>query len=227
VGIPYSDLTFIPLLRLNGSEVLEARGTVTFDIKSLSGDIVAHSSIPFLVSVLSGRLPLSGVVVLQQPFLIEPGAYTVFLTIADSMGNANGTLERRFEVPQFLRNTLAASPLTLADLMEDGPPVGIFAVGTLKVRPNLTGKFRRDQDLNLFQQVYDETSGGLLMETLITANGKEFRKTSDEIFKSSQTNVTKKIPLSDFPPGAYGVQTTITDPATGQRVTSTAQFSVE
>ena len=68
------------------------------------------------------------------------------------------------------------------------------------------------------------------METLITLDGREVRKVSEQLQRSADPwgmTITKKIPLADFMPGVYSIQTTYTDPATGDRVVSTGEFTVK
>jgi hypothetical protein len=93
-------------------------------------------------------------------------------------------------------------------------------------------ELRRDQDLNIFQQVYTPAGEAgsilpLVMETRITLDGREIQRVSEELQRGADMTVTKKIPLADFTPGTYSVQTTYTDAASGERVVSTGEFSVK
>jgi hypothetical protein len=93
----------------------------------------------------------------------------------------------------------------------------------------------RDQNLNIFQQVYVSATEArstlpVYMETLITLDGREVRRVSEELQRSADLwgmAITKKIPLADFTPGVYSIQTSYTDAATGERVVSTGQFTVK
>jgi hypothetical protein len=92
-------------------------------------------------------------------------------------------------------------------------------------------EFRSDQNLNIFQQVYaaERDAGSplpLAMEILITLDGREIQRTTEQIQRSETPSIVRSIPLTDFTPGVYAVQTTYTDAASGERVVSTAQFRV-
>jgi hypothetical protein len=94
------------------------------------------------------------------------------------------------------------------------------------------GGFRRDQDLNIYQQIYlpskDASSPApLSMETLITSDGREIKRVGEQLERSANATITRKTSLADFSPGVYTVQTTYTDSATGERVVSTGQFTVK
>ena len=57
-----------------------------------------------------------------------------------------------------------------------------------------------------------------------TLDGREIQRVSEEVQRSPDVTITRKIPLADFTPGNYSVQTTYTDAASGERFVSTGQF---
>ena len=70
-------------------------------------------------------------------------------------------------MPVLVRTSLAAGSLVIADVLEKGSRSGIFSIGDLTVRPQVRGNFRRDQTLNIFQQVYSDGTGSLGFEVQI------------------------------------------------------------
>ena len=102
-----------------------------------------------------------------------------------------------------------------------------FRLGDLTVRPNFTGRLRRDQDLNLVQQVYNPASASLTYETVILTAGQEIKRVREDLTTASELTVIKNFPLSEFPAGSYEVQTVVTDTWRGLKVGAGAQFSLE
>jgi beta-lactamase regulating signal transducer with metallopeptidase domain len=229
LGIPYTDLTFLHRTTAAGTTTLQASANVVLDVTILSGRSVAHRDDPIEINVLGSSFSADGIGVWQEVVLLPPGLYRLRLQVMDTAAGTTWVAsDRRLEVPELARTSLAASSLVTADLLEKGSRPGVFSIGDLKVRPNVSGKFRRDQTLNIFQQVYSDGTGSLGFEVQIrTPQARILERLSDELQKSPQINITKSIPLSDLPPGSYEILTAITDPGTGTSVVSSEPFTVE
>lgn len=229
LGIPYKDLTFLQRTTAAGTASLQANANVVLDVTILSGRHVAYRDDPIEINVLASSFSADGIGVWQEVVLLPPGVYRLRVQVMDTAAGTTWVAsDRRLEVPQLARTSLAASSLVIADLLEKGSPPGVFSIGDLKVRPNVSGKFRRDQTLNIFQQVYSDGMGSLGFEVQIrTPQSQILERVSDELQKSPQINVTKSIPLSDLPPGSYEIVTAITEPGTGASVVSSEPFTVE
>jgi hypothetical protein len=128
-------------------------------IVSLSGRVVGRAEEPFQIDLPASRaIPPAGLAALERTFQLEPGAYSLRAVVTDSVTGSTGLMERRFEVPAISSTIHSASSLVLADVIQRGNPSNIsssFRLGDVTVRPNFTGRLRRDQDLNLVQQVYN------------------------------------------------------------------------
>jgi len=200
-------------------------------IARLSGRLVARVEEPFgVVFPLSRSIPPASLAAVEKVFQLEPGAYSLFVAVTDSMtGSLLGIVERRMEIPAIPPTLHSASSLILADLIESGSgsPSDAFRLGDIRVRPNFTGKLQRGQDLKLVQQVYNPASSSLTYETLITTSGREVKRVREDLATSPELTVIRNFPLSDLPPGSYEVETTVTDSATGLKVGARANFSVE
>src|SRR5688572_30265393 len=150
VGFPYSSLFFSQSGRTVAAAV-EANGTFAMRISRLAGGVAERVEQPFQVSVLSSQYQRSGLAVLEQVFLLSPGAYSFFISASDSTTGELGLMERRLEVPRISQTDLATSSLIVADMIDSGPGIR-FRIGDLRARPNTTGRFRRNQELRIAQQ---------------------------------------------------------------------------
>jgi len=161
----------------------------------------------------------------QKPLPLRPGLYKLELVIKDINSGNVGTLSKGFNVPRIPDEKLATSSLILADRIENVPPrqvaAGPFILGSSKVMPNVKSEFGRDQNLNLWLQVYslkvDEATHkpSATVETLITRSGKEVKKIVEDATELSsaaqQMTLMKTLPLTGFEPGEYSVQIKVTD----------------
>ena len=233
LGLPHSRFTF---KEESPERYLKAAGRIEGQVTNLTGKVIVPIEETFEIMMLPQNSNPSAVAVLQKTLYLKPGLYRMFILISDSNSGNTGTIDTRLEVKGFPSDKLSTSSLILADLVEPVPLGTVssnFRIGSLRVRPNMS-ELGRDQDLNIFQQVYvSATEAGstlpVSMETLITLDGREVRRVSEQLQRSADLwgmAITKKISLADFPPGTYSIQTSYTDAATGERVVSTGEFTV-
>ena len=202
LGIPYSGLAFSQ----NGA-ILQASGRYEMQIVSLSGRVVGRAEEPFQISFPpSTAIPPAGLAALERVFQLEPGAYSLRAVVTDSVTGSTGLMERRFEVPAISSTIHSASSLVLAELIQSGsgnPSLSsAFHLGDVTVRPNFTGRLRRDQDLNLVQQVYNPASASLAYEMVISTSGQEIKRVREDLTTAPELTVIKNFPLSEFPAGS-------------------------
>jgi hypothetical protein len=176
----------------------------------------------------------------QETRYLLPGLYKLHLTIEDKHSQSIGVQDLPLSVPRIPGQTLQASSMILAYSVTDLPQRAVgtdpFALGNKKVRPNVSGVFRQDQDLNVWQEVYglttDQTthrpSAGF--ELVISQNDKEIKRlvsTSTElIVPGQQMSYTNTVALANFGPGPYDVQIKVTDNLTKESYLTTGKFSV-
>jgi uncharacterized protein involved in outer membrane biogenesis len=159
--------------------------------------------------------------------------------VNDSKSNNSGTIEKRLEVKRFPEGNLSSSSLVLADLIDVLPPRTVsaqFQIGSLKVRPSVKREFQRNQNMNVFLQVYglkldDKThKPSVSSEVLITRDGQEVKKMTSEVEEvagaAQQLNFIKQIAMSDFEPGEYAIQVKITDNLGQTPLVSNDKFTV-
>jgi hypothetical protein len=183
---------------------------------------------------------------LDQPFLYQetrwliPGLYKLHLTIEDKTSQSVGVKDIVLKVPRIPDQTLQASSMILAYSVTDLPSrqVGTepFALGDKKVKPNVTGVFRRDQNLSVWQEIYGLTQDqathkpSATFEMVISQNKKEIKKLvteSAELTGSGlQMKYTSSVPLADFAPGKYEVQIKVTDNLTKESFVTPGSFTV-
>ncbi len=176
----------------------------------------------------------------QRIVPLRPGLYKLDLVLKDMNSGNVGTINQRLQVPRFPDDKLQLSSLILADLIENLPSTqigaGSFILGGTKVRPNVKEEFQRGKNLNLWFQVYnlklDEQSHkpSATIETLITRNGQEVKKTVEQSTELSnaaaQMTLAKILPLSDFEPGEYAIQVKVMDNLTKDVIAATEKFAV-
>ena len=183
---------------------------------------------------------------------LMPGLYRLDIAIKD-VNNPDhvGLYGRGIDVPVYHDEKLGASSLILADEMY---PVssrqigsGNFIIGGDFVRPRVAAttipaspvKFKRNQSLNFWMQVYnlgiDETtksnSATVTYEISDTASGavilqKEL-ESKDLGAHSDQLTVEKTLPIAGLQPGKYKVTVKINDAISKQEIAQSAPFVVE
>ncbi|HET9942114.1 MAG TPA: GWxTD domain-containing protein [Terriglobia bacterium] len=239
VQIAYKNLTFKEETTAAGNKSMHATGRIEGRIQKLSGRVVDRIDDPIEINIPIAQFRPDGHAVYQRVLNLAPGAYSLFLVVNDAKSNNSGTLEKRLEVKRFLDGNLASSSLVLADLLEVLPPRAVanqFQVGSLKVRPSVKREFQRTQTMSVFMQLYglkvDEKTHkpSLTSEVLITRDGQEIKKLTDEAFEvvgaAQQVNFIKQIPVSELEPGQYAIQVKIMDNLAQTPLVSSDKFTV-
>jgi len=176
----------------------------------------------------------------QETRYLTPGKYKVHITVEDQNSQSTGVQDYMLNVPRIPDQSLQASSMILAYSVTDLPSRGLgvepFALGDKKVKPNVTGIFRSDQNLNVWQEFYgltlDQTSRkpSATIEMLISQNKKEIKKLvsdSTELTGSGlQMKYSNSVPLVDFAPGQYEVQIKVTDNLTKESFVTPGKFTV-
>jgi len=151
--------------------------------------------------------------------------------------------ETALDVPHFDEEKLASSSLILADTIEKLPTKsiggGMFAIGDTKVRPRLGDKFRQDEKMGIYLQVYnfqpDEKTQKPLGEITYqiskagsSDNVLDFTEDLTKIPNASANQVTieKLLPLKALAPGAYTLRVKATDKRGNQTLQQQTNFTV-
>jgi VWFA-related protein len=147
---------------------------------------------------------------------LPPGRYQMRFAAHDSNGGTVGSVLYDLEVPDFTKAPLVMSGIVLTSLsgaaeITARPDEQLRAV--LPGPPVATRAFPRNDEVALFAEVYD-TEGDKphkvgITTTVITDTGEvvfksdEERSSSDLGGKRGGYGYTAKVPMKDFPPGAY------------------------
>jgi len=237
MAIKYKDIAFQEQEGVH-SCLLHVFGIITSVTGKRAGYIEQTISNRFSAAEFSRALETSAVT--QKVMPLAPGLYKIDLVIKDLNSGNVGTTSTSLRVPRWPDEKLGLSSLILADRMEPISPRQLssdqFVLGSTKVRPNVKQEFSREQNLNLWLQVYnlkiDEGSHkpSATVETLITRNGSEVAKITEEATELSgaaqQMTIMKSLPLSGYAVGDYSVQVKITDNLTKDQQVQTGKFKV-
>jgi len=183
-----------------------------------------------------------GSAIFQKQISLVPGVYRLTVAAKDVIGGNTTTYEQRLDVPRFEDDQLAMSSLVLADKIEKLPinsiGTGQFVIGASKVRPRVNTKFRRDEKVGIYMQVYNFETDALThkpdgeVEYEVTKNG-----TNEKVFDftenlteltggASQMIIEKLLPLQNFAPGDYTLKMKVTDKKRNETLSPTATFTV-
>lgn len=176
----------------------------------------------------------------QKIVPLRPGLYRMDLVLKDVNSGNLGTLQQRLTVPRFDDEQLSASSLILADLLEKVPSrqigTGPFVIGNTKVRPAVGERFRRDQRLGIYIQVYnlavDEKSHKpqALVEYAVLRDKKPIFQASEDASQiphaSQQITLEKMLPLESLEPGRYELEIKVTDQLANRTITPKASFTI-
>jgi hypothetical protein len=183
-----------------------------------------------------------GSAIYQKQISLAPGVYRLTVAAKDIVGGNTTTWEQRLDVPHFEDDQLAMSSLVLADTIEKLPTTSIgtgqFVIGASKVRPRVNGRFRRDEKVGIYLQVYNfeldqlthKADGEVQYE--VTKNG-----TNEKVFDFSedlsqltggaaQMVIEKLLPLQNFAPGDYTLKMKVIDKKRNETLSPTATFTV-
>jgi GWxTD domain-containing protein len=179
-----------------------------------------------------------------------PGLYRLDIAIKDVNNKDHvGVYGRGLEVPTYHDEKLATSTLILADQMslvssrEIGS--GNFVIGNTFIRPRVSpnpatpAKFKRNQQLNFWMQVYnlgiDEATKSnqatvtyQITDTATSTVVLEKQLESKELgAHSDQLTVEKTLPMAGLQPGKYKVTIKINDAISKQEIAQSVPFVVE
>ncbi|MDT5294005.1 MAG: hypothetical protein QOJ76_885 [Acidobacteriota bacterium] len=174
----------------------------------------------------------------QRVLPLSPGNYKVDLLIRDVKSGATTVKAIGFEVPKYAPDKLGTSTLVLAvklQALNDQLP-GMFSIGPYKVVPNVSGSYKRGQDVGIYMQVYnagiDQTTlrPAVDVDYVLTKDGKEVFKQAEDWRGSSDAGqrltLARLLPTSNLPPGEYEINVRVRDKVSGQSLSPTAKFQI-
>jgi hypothetical protein len=134
------------------------------------------------------------------------------------------------------------STLVLADDIQKLPTnsigTGQFVIGASKVRPRVNTRFRRDEKVGIYLQVYNfeldalthKPDGEVEYEVTKNDTNEKVFDFSEDLTKltggAAQMIIEKLLPLQNFAPGDYTLKMKVMDKKRNQTLTPTATFTV-
>lgn len=175
----------------------------------------------------------------QRVLPLSPGTYKVDLLVRDINSGTQILKQVGFTVPKFEPEKLAASSLVLAvklQALNDQLP-GMFSIGPYKVLPNVSGVFKRGQEVGIYMQIYnagiDQTTlrPSVDVEYVLTdKNGREILKQDEDwrgLSDSGQRlTLARLLPTTQLAPGEYTVTIRVRDKVSGQTLSPASKFTV-
>ncbi len=183
-----------------------------------------------------------GVSIYQKSIPLPPGMYRLNVVAKDIVGGNMNNYEMALNVPRMDEDTLFASSLVLADVLEKVPTrsigTGQFVIGTSKVRPRVGEGFKQSEKMGIYMKLYNfqadektnKPQGQIEYEIVKTADQSKVLEFTEDLTglegSASQMTIEKLLPLQSLAPGQYTLRLKVTDKLKNQSLTQSAQFSV-
>ncbi len=182
--------------------------------------------------------------VYQKAIALTPGTYKVDVVVRDVGTGNRGIRSIGFTVPKYDENKLATSTLILASTLRSTTEKdigGSFVIGSAKVIPNLSGVYKKGQDVGVYLQVYntgiDQTTLRPAVDVtyILTKGGKEILNQPEnwEGLSDSGQRLTlaRMIPTATLATGDYELKIKIKDRVPNsenkiQTLEPTAKFTI-
>ena len=176
----------------------------------------------------------------QKAVALPPGRYKVQVIVRDVVSGNTGIQNLAFEVPKYTPSQLATSTLVLAARLQytgDKDPGGMFTIGDKKVIPNVSGIYKRGQEVGVYMQIYnagiDETTLRPSVDVTYTLakDGKELL-TQPEDWKGmsdsgQRLTLSRLLPTYSLNAGDYELKIKVRDRVSGQEIKQEAKFKIE
>ena len=176
----------------------------------------------------------------QKAVPLTSGLYRLDVVLKDTTSNNVGVINTRLAVPPFDDDQLQASTLILADEISPVAAkdigIGMFVIGSTKVRPKLDQSFTASQPLGFYFQVYNlkidsathKNNASIDIQILQGDQTiKHVTQTSAQLKQSGeQLTVQESVPPQTLPPGKYRIEIKTTDAVANQSISRTADFTI-
>ncbi len=160
----------------------------------------------------------------QKAIALTPGTYKVDVVVRDVVSGNKGIRSLGFTVPKFEESKLSTSTLILASMLRSTTEKdigGSFVIGDAKVIPNVSGIYKKGQEVGIYMQVYnagiDQTTlrPAVDVEYVLTKSGKEILRQPEnwEGLSDSGQRLTlaRMIPTTQMAPGDYEIKIRVKD----------------
>ncbi len=177
--------------------------------------------------------------VYQKAYTLTPGTYKVDVVVRDVGTGNRGVRSIGFTVPKFEENKLNISSLILASKLYSTTEKdigGMFVIGDTKVLPNLSGVYKKGQEVGIYMQVYntgiDQTTlrPAVDVDYVLSKDGKELLSQKEDWKGMSDAGqrltLARLLPTNALAPGNYEIKVKIKDRVSNQYKESSGKFTV-
>jgi len=177
--------------------------------------------------------------VYQKAIALIPGTYKVDVVVRDVRSGNKGIRSIGFTVPKYDEKKLDTSTLIMASKLRSTNEAdigGMFVIGSAKVIPNLTGTYKKGQEVGIYMQVYnagiDQTTlrPAVDVQYVLTKDGKELMNQPEnwEGLSDSGQRLTlaRLLPTNAMPLGSYELKIKIKDRVSGQLLEKSSKFTI-
>ncbi len=234
-----SELTYV-----SRGDIFKARVGIYGRITSMRGKLITEFE-ETLASEYKARYIEAGRTqksVFQKIAPLQPGRYKIELVVKDLSSSNVGTFYQGIHIPALKTDSLTTSPLVLADRLQpldDFPDTPTsFVLGAVRVVPNVSGRFKPDDELGVYLQVHNagidsSTSlpevdieyairrGNEVISRVTDTSGSSIEYVSDE-----RLVLVRKMKIESLKAGRYQVVVTVSDSLTGQKTQNKASFEI-
>lgn len=180
--------------------------------------------------------------VYQNARTLEPGTYKVQVAVRDVASGNKGVRSLGFTVPRYDDENLWTSTLILASKLRsttDTDIGGRFVIGNAKVIPNLSGVFKKGQDVGIYMQVYNAKIDQTTLRPAVDVSY-VLKKGNKELFTQKEDwsglsdsgqrlTLARLLPTNKLTPGEYELEIKIKDNV-GEKIRTInpkAKFKIE
>lgn len=223
-----------------------ARGTINFYgiVTTLSGNYVKEFEDDIVRDVKEDQLEnnKNESSNYQKFLLLNSGVYKLGLVVKDLGSGRLGTTELKLDVPAFPPDRMNGSSVILSRQITkiDDPnnDLGPFVLGDLKVVPDFDKKYKLNDPLWVYLQVYNLTvdqnrlQPDVQVEYIVEHKGEEFFKFQDltgdtyNFVSGDRLVIAGRLSLRRFPPGQYRVKVRVVDNISGNSIERFENFEI-
>lgn len=177
--------------------------------------------------------------VYQKAIALTPGTYKVDVVVRDVVSGNKGIVSKGFTVPRYDEKKLSTSTMVLASKLRstnENDIGGMFVIGSAKVIPNLSGVYKKGQEMGVYLQVYnaeiDQTTlrPAVDVEYVLTKDGKEVLRQSEDwqgLSDSGQRlTLARLLPTAQMAAGTYELKIKIKDRVGNQVLEPSEKFTI-
>jgi GWxTD domain-containing protein len=162
--------------------------------------------------------------VYQKAIALTPGTYKVDVVVRDVKSGNKGIVNMGFAVPKYDEKKLSTSSMVLTSKLRSTNERDIgsmFVIGSAKVIPNLTGVYKRGEEVGVYLQIYnaeiDQTTlrPAVDVDYILLRDGKEIMRQKEDWSGLSDSGqrltLARLLPTAAMPLGDYELKVQIRD----------------